>query len=247
MLTQYTTAAYTAAMRAHPTAALAAIAHLHGGVVGHPTTGVGSSLRMPAARNPTGLLPPVLSRVLNAIFAADKRAQLSTSAGREKYAYDYLRRALHLSPTAAAALVGNLAHESSIGSREVVPGAHEIRGPGDIHGHGVGIAQWTNAYRQEALFKFATQMHKPWQDFDLELEYMVHELKSENQLYHARDGKAVYLVPDRHILEELRRLNRPQDLGQATALVEAGYLSPEPGSYGARLGEARDILTGRFG
>lgn len=184
-----------------------------------------------------------------------KPPQWRTSAEREKYAYDYLRKSLRLAPAAAAALVGNLAYESTKflpprkNPPELVPWLREIRtGSGR---RGIGIAMWTQKERTEAFLSFADQdkLGRPWTDLGLQLDYVVHELKTENQLYRTRDGREVYLLSDRHILEELRRIHGSMaaDLMVATQLVEANYLSPEPGSLSARYGEARDVLTGRYG
>lgn len=64
----------------------------------------------------------------------------------------------------AAGIVGNLQQESSLDS-------------GIVNSIGAsGLAQWLGSRKQQ-LFNFASLKGRPWQDFDLQLEFIIHELR----------------------------------------------------------------------
>lgn len=80
------------------------------------------------------------------------------------------------SDVAAAALVGVLSWESGGGLEGINPNG---RNPGDgTDGtDSIGAAQW-NSTRAEALKAFARSKGKPWNDLGVQLEFVVHELKT---------------------------------------------------------------------
>lgn len=148
-----------------------------------------------------------------------------TPAGRERFAFDYLRRALHIGPNAAAALVGNMAVESRYhsakGHIDLVPGRWQTGTARSAHvlatgEAGFGIAMWTNATRQQALKTFAGR-HAD--NFALELAFVAHELTSPQQIV---GGKHVNLIP----VDTLERLRNAASIQEATAIVMAVYESP---------------------
>lgn len=186
----------------------------------------------PAARVPRWMLdgeaPPlalVRSKKLPKSLTAAGNPQWRTPAGRERFAFDYLRRTLHLGPNAAAALVGNMSVESRYqtgkGHSDLVPGRWQTNTARSTHvlatgEAGFGIAMWTNATRQEALKTFAGQ-HVD--NFALELAFVAHELKNPQQVVR---GEQVNLIP----LDTLEKLRHAGSIREATAIVMAVYESP---------------------
>ena len=79
-----------------------------------------------------------------------------------------------LSPIAAAGIVGNLQAESALDPSR----------PTDVVGENSwGLAQWNNSanagYRQDKLRAFAELSHKQPDDFFLQLEFILHELRGQ--------------------------------------------------------------------
>ena len=79
-----------------------------------------------------------------------------------------------LTPVAAAGIVGNLQAESALDPSR----------PTDVKGEDSwGLAQWNNSanagYRQDKLRAFATLRQKQPDDFFLQLEFILHELRGE--------------------------------------------------------------------
>ena len=81
------------------------------------------------------------------------------------YAYNYLINK-GLSKEAAAGIVGNLQAESGLDTT--------IKGTADDKGS-IGIAQWHSG-RKRGLLNFAKQQNRDYDDLDLQLDYIVHEL-----------------------------------------------------------------------
>lgn len=80
-----------------------------------------------------------------------------------------------LSPTATAAIIGNLYEESGIDPKivEASPPYDSDTMPDSIRGnHGYGIAQWTNYDRQQNLLNFAQKAGKPESDLGVQLGYL---------------------------------------------------------------------------
>jgi hypothetical protein len=122
----------------------------------------------------------------------------------------------------AAALVGNLSYESMAFLRAGPP--RLVPSLGEVGGTGIGIAQWTYPPRKQALFAFAKKAGKPWTDFQLQLDYVVEEMRT------------TYAYA-------LSRLRGARNLADATAIVENYYESPQPGSTPQRLYYARRVLS----
>jgi hypothetical protein len=185
-----------------------------------------------------------------------KPPQWSTDAGRERYAFDYLRKNLDLNAVQTAALVGNLAYESYgfnlPGKPRLLPTIVEGGRRGSFKvddGIGYGIAQWTLLERKEALQRFADNdpRGRPVSDFGLQLDYVVHEIKTADKLFYSDiDDKEVFLLPP-NFLERFKRFKTEADLEAATNFVENEYESPKAGSSDDRFRLARQFLHGRFG
>jgi hypothetical protein len=164
----------------------------------------------PRSATETGVLPRVLSVAANPAWR--------TAAGREHFAFEYLKHALDLTKTAAAALVGNMAVESrSRRGANLNPGIWQTGTPASTHtmtspSSGFGIAQWTVPARKEALADFAGKL--PVGNFAVELAFVAHEL---NHTY-----PKPLIQPD--TLPELRKA---KSLQEATAIVMAAYEHPE--------------------
>ena len=73
------------------------------------------------------------------------------------------------SPQIAAGIVGNIQAESSF----------DVSAAGDANrGGSFGICQWnSDAGRFQCLQKYATSLNKDWRTFDLQLQFVMHELQ----------------------------------------------------------------------
>jgi hypothetical protein len=171
----------------------------------------------PPALAKDGKLPKALTLAAN--------PEWHTPAGREHFAFEYLRHALHLSGFQAAALVGNMAIESrkltQKRSIDLVPGLWQQGTPKSTHTvtsprAGFGIAQWTYPARKEALRSFAGQH---WGNFAVELAFVAHELKYPHEVVR---GLPVDLI-QRDTLSKLQHSRSPDE---ATAIVMAVYEHP---------------------
>lgn len=89
---------------------------------------------------------------------------------KEKYAYNYLI-AKGLSPIHAAGIVGNLKAESNF--------ITDIKGTADDKGS-VGLAQW-HSERKKGLYDFANKTNRPWDNIDVQLDYVLHELNTTHK------------------------------------------------------------------
>lgn len=88
------------------------------------------------------------------------------SVETQRYAYSYLVDR-GFAPNAAAGIVGNLIQESGVD-----PHSNQVGGPG------MGIAQWSEGERWQSLLQFAkTQGRDPY-SLDLQLDFMLHEMKA---------------------------------------------------------------------
>lgn len=92
----------------------------------------------------------------------------SLSGDRSSQAMQYLQSELGLTREQAAGIVGNLAVESG--------GSLDPTAIGD-NGNARGIAQW-NGPRKRALEAFAARQGKSPDDFNLQLQFLAHELKT---------------------------------------------------------------------
>jgi hypothetical protein len=92
------------------------------------------------------------------------------------------------SPEIAAGIVGNLWHESGDGESHVF---------GDS-GQSYGLAQW-NGPRRQALAEYATKKGKPMDDFDVQIDFVNHELATSyphviDKLWQAKSPVAAAIV-----------------------------------------------------
>lgn len=204
-----------------------------------PGGGDGSTAAMPglatvfSLAEPNTQRPPAEGeRIASENWGRDWQIRTATDTGRIEVAYYYFIANLGLSSQAAAGLVGNLAYESTNfnapGSPKLVPSLGEIGGGG-----GIGIAQWTDDTRKRRLFNAADQRGLPWQDFRLQLDYVVEELKG----------------PFKSVLQDLRKATT---VSEATQIIEQDYehpqdwtqvgpTAPSRASYWGRLNEAESI------
>lgn len=103
------------------------------------------------------------------------------SAGEAKSDFDFFR-SQGLPSVAAAAVLGVLSWESGGGEAGINPNG---RNPGDGSdgSDSIGAGQW-NAERADALKAFAAERGKPWNDKGVQLQFVMHELKtSEPEAY----------------------------------------------------------------
>jgi hypothetical protein len=90
---------------------------------------------------------------------------------RAKIAYDYFR-SQGLSPSVANGIIANLYHEHGFNTDDAKV---QLLANGAEVG-GLGIAQWNGARRQ-ALFDYARQKGVAWNDYQLQLEFLIKEAK----------------------------------------------------------------------
>ena len=91
---------------------------------------------------------------------------------RTKYAYNYLIKQ-GLSPVIASGIVGNLQYESGLNT--TIEGDKNLKHTKD--GSAFGLAQWRGD-RFTGLKSFAQKRNKQWDDFDTQLDYVIHELNT---------------------------------------------------------------------
>ncbi len=109
-----------------------------------------------------------------------------TGGSREMKAFNYFVSNERLTPAQAAGIVGNLIEESGVmpNRAQNLPGQSGIITIKDISevtaGRGFGIAQWTIAERQDAWKKFATDKNMDALSLELQLLYLMHELKTNS-------------------------------------------------------------------
>lgn len=171
--------------------------------------------------------------------------QWQTTAGRERYAFDYFRRALDLTPVQAAGLVGNLAKESLDYIQKPYPaldprleqiGSGVPQGRGPVPNVGFGIAQWTTSSRQAGLEALARKNRVGVSNFGTQVEYVVQELHGTSTL--AALKRATTVEEATIIIEQHYEV--PQDY------TEVGASAPSSASYWGRFGYAKEVLS-RYG
>lgn len=91
--------------------------------------------------------------------------------------YEYLHKKIGLSSIVTAGIMGNMMAESSLNPRIVQGGgeADEITVDGST---GYGLCQWTDASRQQGLVDFANSQGKSTSDYQVQCDYMMHEIES---------------------------------------------------------------------
>lgn len=139
----------------------------------------------------------------------------------EGHAVSRLTAGLGISPQAAAAIVGHLIQESGLDTKAVGDG-----------GAAEGLAQWRDA-RLDELKRFAEGRGKDYQDFDTQIDFLIHEM---------RGGDA----GARRALEELRSARTLEDAVAAFMHFErpSGYTPDNPRAghgWENRLANARRI------
>jgi hypothetical protein len=140
-----------------------------------------------AERDPAALIRSLGGPVTEAgDFTLDGAAKPAEKQGVEFF------RSQGLSGAATAGVVGVLSHEGA----GMNPNA---RNPGDGRdgSDSIGIAQW-NAERATALKSFAASKGKPWNDLGVQLEFVLHEMKTGD----ANARKAYRMLRDADTVEE---------------------------------------------
>ena len=133
--------------------------------------------------------------------------------------YRYLKDKYGFSDEGIAAIMGNLQHESGFEPKKLEGG--ELGNRPNVN-QGFGIAQWTDAARQNRLVSFARERNSDVTDLETQVDFMVEELKNYKGLY--------------------RRLQKGTEKGKAiepeslAAEFETSFLRPEPGSEQTRAG-----------
>ena len=140
--------------------------------------------------------------------------------------YRYLKDKHGFSDEGIAAIMGNLQHESSFEPRKLEGGALGNR---PTVGQGFGIAQWTDAARQNRLARYAREQGTDITDLETQVDFMVQELQNYKGLY--------------------RRLQRGTERGRAlqpealASEFETAFLRPEPGSQQSRARFTSEIFN----
>jgi hypothetical protein len=163
----------------------------------------------PATATRSGALPKTLTVAAN--------PEWRSPAGREHFAFTYLKQTLKLSTPAAAALVGNMSIESrGPTGKDLTPGIWQSGSPPSTHtftdpNTGYGIAQWTYPARKEALVSFAGKL--PVSNFGVELAFVAHELS------HPAASPLIQT-------DTLGALRNAGSIQEATAIAMAAYEHP---------------------
>ena len=93
--------------------------------------------------------------------------------------YEYLHKKIGLSSIATAAIMGNMMAESGLMPNRVqgdgIITADEITVDGST---GYGLCQWTYITRQQGLVDFAAQQGKSTSDYQVQCDYLMHELEN---------------------------------------------------------------------
>jgi hypothetical protein len=92
-------------------------------------------------------------------------------APRAQRAAGILQAESGLSAVAVAGLLGNVVQESGLKT------SARNKGDGRDGSDSIGISQW-NSSRAAGLKKFAAEQGKDWSDFDTQVRYLVHEMKT---------------------------------------------------------------------
>ena len=140
------------------------------------------------------------------------------------YAYNYLINK-GLSKEAAAGIVGNLQAESGLDTT--------IKGTADDKGS-IGIAQWHSG-RKRGLLNFAKQQNRDYDDLDLQLDYIVHELDqpeykiAKNKISIAKNPQEAALAFMNHY-EKPAEWAKKQSMGQRVGVAQSLYANT-PANY----------------
>jgi hypothetical protein len=141
---------------------------------------------------------------------------LTTADGRIKYAMDFFTKR-NYTDAAAAGIIGNLVAEV----RDLDPTQKQYSG-----GPGRGILQWTKGERWASLQKWATGRKLNPMDFETQIAYIDHELKS----YSSRGAI------------DLKAYKASKDVRQATEMLMSKYVRPGKPRLEERLEGARGAL-----
>jgi hypothetical protein len=167
------------------------------------------------------------------VWGRDLSEMVETTEGRIVLAYYFFIES-GLTSIQAAALVGNMAYESTDfrakGSPKLVPSLGQIGGGG-----GIGIAQWTYQPRKNGLFALAKAMGLPWDNLGVQLSYVWQELTTDYSSAFSALRRATSLQSATQIIEQ--RYEQNADSGNA------GPTAPKSASYWGRLAEAQSIYA----
>lgn len=125
-----------------------------------------------------------------------------------KAIYDYLTSKYELSPAVASGILGNMMTESSLKTHAYNPGEGAI-----------GLCQWEGP-RRTALERFAASEGKPVTDWHVQVDFMMHELKTSESGAFARLQQAQTPAQAAAIFDKYFERSSGQARGQRMANAE---------------------------
>lgn len=200
---------------------------------------------------------------VNATDATAKKSEIaSTISGNstdssEKHIWDRLIAA-GLSEAGAAGLMGNLKAESNLQPNNLQNSFESKLGYSDSSytaavdsgtyknfaddGAGYGLAQWTYHTRKAALFSFAKERGKSVGNLDLQIDFLVKELRESyaalfRQLCTTKD---VIAASD----AVLTQYERPADMSKGVKVKRAGYAAEFLIDYGSEDRDTSEAMQG---
>lgn len=167
-------------------------------------------------------------------------------------------RAAGLSEAGAAGLMGNLKAESDLDPQNVQNTFESKLGYTDqgytvevdygtykdfaTDGAGYGLAQWTYHTRKAALLEYAKAQKKSVGDLDMQLEFLVKELREDypalfGQLCTAADARAASDAV-------LTQFERPADMSESVKQKRAGFAAEFLRTFGGQTDAVADAMQG---
>lgn len=189
------------------------------------------------------------------VSSSDSHSDSSDSTARK--IWDKLCAA-GLTEAGAAGLMGNLKSESDLEPQNVQNSFERKLGYDDRgyteavdfgsytnfanDGAGYGLAQWTYPARKAALLAFAKAQKKSVGDLDLQLDFLLHELRSDypallRQLCAASDVRAASDAV-------LTQFERPADMSESVKIKRAGFAEAFLREFGGQEDAVADALQG---
>jgi hypothetical protein len=170
-------------------------------------------------------------------------------------------------PKGIAAILGNLKMESGFKPNALEP---STTGDRPLSKRGFGIAQWTDAGRQQNLINFAEQRGVPLTDLEMQVDFLDQEIKKNGRLYRiltGGEGSTRYSVDtltkdfEENILRPDKRVSRTQDriayardaesrisnmTGQSAGPIVGGKGAAGMGSVPTLSGAPRETSKGKI-
>lgn len=178
-----------------------------------------------------------------------------------KYIWDKLRAA-GLSESGAAGLMGNLKAESNLDPQNLQNSFEGKLGYNDSgytsavdfgtythfadDGAGYGLAQWTYPTRKEALLAFAKEQKKSVGDLDMQLDFLLYELKGSypDLLQMLCNADDVRMVSDAVLMQ----FERPSNTSESVKVKRAGFAQAFLAEFGGTsvvsVPDLPDIMEG---